>query len=387
MARPAVLVLSLTNLATDPRVLRQLRLLQGECTVTAAGLGDPLLPGVEFLALPLRAKSWADRFATVARLKLRRFQEHYWHAAASSSVRTALTALRGRSFDVIIANDADTWPLAVALRGRARLLFDAHEYAPREFEDRLYWRILHQPYRTWLCREFLPRADAVTTVCDGIADEYARVFRLARPVVVVNAPPHHPGTPRPTAPDRIRLVHHGLGSPSRRLEVMIDLLRHLDDRFTLDLMLLEPDPAYAAALRRRAATDGRIVFRPPVPTTEIIPATTGYDIGLFLLPPTNFNYRCALPNKFFEFVQARLAVAIGPSPEMARLVHQHELGVVAADFTPATLAAALRPVTAAQVDAWKHGAHRAADVLCWERESAKLRGEINRLLTLGPCAA
>ena len=47
-----------------------------------------------------------------------------------------------------------------------------------------------------------------------------------------------------------------------------------------------------------------------------------YDVGLYLLPPTNFNQRYALPNKFFEFIQGRLAIAIGPSPEMAKLVER-----------------------------------------------------------------
>jgi hypothetical protein len=115
--------------------------------------------------------------------------------------------------------------------------------------------------------------------------------------------------------------------------------------------------------------------------------TRDYEIGMFLLEPTNFNYLHALPNKFFEFIQARLAIAIGPSPEMARLVKEHDLGVVAQDFKPQSLANALRVLTPEKVAQFKQNAHRAADVLCWEHERTKLLNEIQRLLASKPCVA
>jgi hypothetical protein len=123
-----------------------------------------------------------------------------------------------------------------------------------------------------------------------------------------------------------------------------------------------------------------------VPTERIPEETRDYELGLFLLEPTNFNYLHALPNKFFEFVQARLAVAIGPSPEMARLVRAHDLGVVAEDFTPAALARALQTLTVGKIAHYKQNAHRAAAILCWEHESKILLNEVRRLLPSDPCA-
>ena len=105
---------------------------------------------------------------------------------------------------------------------------------------------------------------------------------------------------------------------------------------------------------------------PPVPMTGIVPAINSYDIGLFLLEPTNFNYRYALPNKLFEFVQARLAVAIGPSPEMARLVRQFGCGVVADSFLPQDLAARLNALSSDEIVAMKRNAAAAAGPLAHE---------------------
>lgn len=376
-ARPRILALTASDLARDPRVARQRSVLQACGDTTSAGLAPPT-DGSMFIPLRQRSRRPWLRARSLTQLLLRRHAafvaDRYWLEQTGA-------------WDVIVANDVDMLPLAFRLASpRTRVLLDAHEYAPREFEDRLYWRVLYQPHKTWLCREYLARVHGFVTVCDGIADEYARVFGVARPLVVPNAPPRQPGAPRATSPDRIRMVHHGLASRSRQIETMIDLMRHLDARFTLDLMLVAAEPGYLEALRQRAGGDGRIRFRAPVPTSQIVAATREYDIGLFLLPPTNLNYRFALPNKFFEFVQARLAVAIGPSPEMARLVREHDLGIVADDFAPATLARQLGALDVAALDRMKQASHRAADRLCWENVQLTLRTLVEQLASES-CAA
>jgi len=114
---------------------------------------------------------------------------------------------------------------------------------------------------------------------------------------------------------------------------------------------------------------------------EICEATNQYDIGLFLLPPVNLNYRFALPNKLFEFIQARLAVAIGPSPEMARVVRAHKVGVVSESFDPASMADSLNSLTREDLIRFKQASHRSADQLCFEAVSDRLLAVIQDLLT------
>jgi len=376
-----ILVLSPSNLATDPRVRRQLRLLQGSCRLTAAGEADPQMAGVEFVPLATRRKSIRQRLLRIARLSTRQFSRYYDHL---EFVRSARRSLAGREFDLILANDAESWPLGIELRRRGRVLFDAHEYTPREFEHAWWWRVLYQRYKTDLCRRFLGRADGMLTVCPGIAEEYARVFGV-HPVVVRNVPMAADLVPSPVVGTKVRMIHHGGALPGRKIENMISLLDHLDDRFSLDLMLVPSDPRYVDRLRRKAANQPRVRFLDPVAMPQIAAIINGYDIGVYLLEPNSFNNLHSLPNKFFEFIQARLGVAIGPSPEMARIVREHDCGLVSDSFRPKALAAALQAVTPAQVAAWKQNAHRAARRLSWETESRVLREEIDRLMALGAC--
>jgi hypothetical protein len=105
-----------------------------------------------------------------------------------------------------------------------------------------------------------------------------------------------------------------------------------------------------------------------------------FDVGAFCMPPININAEYALPNKFFDFVQARLAHAVGPSPEMARLVREHHLGVVAADFDAASFTEALRSLDPETVQAGKQASHDHARELSSEHDVAVVDGIVTRLL-------
>jgi hypothetical protein len=108
-----------------------------------------------------------------------------------------------------------------------------------------------------------------------------------------------------------------------------------------------------------------------------------FDLGVFLLEPVNFNYRLALPNKLFEFIQARLGVAIGPSPEMARVVESTGCGVVAPDFRPASLAACLARLGEGEINALKARADAAAPVLSARTNERIFLRLVERLLRPG----
>lgn len=383
--RRAVLVIAFSDHARDPRVARQIARLAGTHQVTAAGLGPSGTEGVEHVSLrwpappparqgleaalfhlarvrnvPRRAGRIARSVGALAGPRIARaalHEQRYW---SHLLVQDAKRKLAGRRFDLVIANDLETLPLAFHLAGTAPVVFDAHEYAPREYDNSRLFRLVERPFREYLCQRYLPRVAGMTTVCEGIAEEYERLTGV-RARVVLNAPGYSQRAPRPTAASGpVRIIHHGLAARVRRIDGMIRMMKSLDSRFTLDLMLVESEPGYMEDLRRLAAGDPRIVFRAPVPMQEIVETCAAYDIGLFLLPPTNFNYLHALPNKFFEFVQARLAVAVGPSPEMAALVTRYGMGVMASDFEPATLAAALSRLDAATLDEYKARANVAA---------------------------
>jgi glycosyltransferase involved in cell wall biosynthesis len=371
----SILILSFSPIASDPRVMRQIRLLESRAALTVAGFAPAPDASIEFLPLPAEASPLPRKAVRAVQLLFGWSDAYYW---SRPEAEDAFEGLAGRRFDVVIANDIATLPLALRLADGSPVLIDAHEFSPREFEDRLWWRLLFGRYYDDLCRRYLARTAAMTTVCRGIADEYARSYGVA-PVVIENAPSAQKLGPSPLDGRRVRMIHHGAAIRSRRLEAMIEVVDALDERFTLDFMLVPNEPAYLRELRERAAANPRIRFIAPVGMPEICQSLNRYDLGLFLLPPVNFNYRYALPNKFFEFVQARLAVAVGPSPEMARLVREHALGIVAPSFEPSELAAMLTAMTEDELTGYKLAAERAATMLSFEAAGARLLALLHEL--------
>nr|WP_314566421.1 glycosyltransferase [uncultured Pseudomonas sp.] len=356
--------------------MRQVRLLESKYEVTVAGYGQKPDANVRFVKLEKSPASLPKKLFWAAKLLLGAFENYYWN---QQQVRSAQALLNADRFDLIIANDLSSVPLALKLAGVTPVLVDAHEYSPREFDDKWAWRLLFGRYNHALCQRYLPLAAGMITVCQGIADEYGRVYGV-QPVVVHNAPLDQKLSPSPVSENQVRLIHHGAAIRSRHLGVMIDMMRHLDERFSLDFMLMESDAAYMKELRESASTDSRIRFIEPVPMPEICQELNRYDLGVYLLPPVNFNHEHALPNKFFEFVQARLGVAIGPSTEMATLLNKYRCGVVADSFTAEALAASMSALSHDKIAEFKEASDRAAGELNYEHDGQVLLSQITRLL-------
>ncbi len=365
-----ILVISFSDLRSDARVFRQINALRRRHQVSCVGYADPGLPDVTAHVVAGHHPTLGDKVLELPWLALgcydayeRRFAHRELH----------LPGVVPGGYDVVLCNDANALPYGFAVCGNAPVVFDAHEYSPRQYEDVWIWRRIFRPYKEWLCQTYLPRVAGMVTVSEGIADAYAERFEISRPRVVTNAADYVEVSPSALLPGKIRLVHHGICAPSRHIDRMLDTMELLDERFSLDLFLIPGSPRrYFDAMVSRAKDLPRVRVLPPVPMNELIPTLQEYDGGVYILPPSNFNNAHALPNKFFDFVQARLMVAIGPSPEMARLVRHHDLGMVAEDFSPRSLAEKLQTLTEDQVWHHKLQAHRAARELSSERNMVVL---------------
>lgn len=363
MSQPSLLIVSFSNIVQDARVLKQVRAFSTRYEVTTCGYGEApegvvrhLEIGSEFGALDTNFKLIAARFYRAA-------------YSSTGAVKEARRLLRGRHFDIVLANEAETVPIAFELASPLQVHVDLHEYYPRLHDDVPEWVFWRAPYARWLCRRFVSRAASTTTVGAGLAREYEREFGF-RPGVVTNATPFRDIEPSPLG-SPIRLVHSGAALRNRDLRLLIDGVGRSSTSIELDLYLMPHEPDYLEELRGHAqATDGRVRVLDPVPYDTLITTLVRYDMGIHVLPPGNFNNRWALPNKFFDYVQARLGLIVGPSPEMAATVRDRGLGVVTADFTSDALTMALDSLTPAAVAGFKSASHLAANELSAEQQLA-----------------
>ena len=370
--KPTLLILSFSSIAGDARVLKQVEGFRDDYSVTTVGYG----PRPEGVAHHIRIPDDVGHNVLDDKYITRRaYRRAYWTLWSVDWVRRNVPR---RRWDVVLANDVEAVPIALRLRPRKGVHADLHEYSPLLHEDWEGWRERITPYVEWVCRRYLPRASSWTTVSKGLAREYEKNFGV-RAELVTNAAPFVDGVAKP-AHDPIRLVHSGAAMGDRRLQTLIAAATATSASVTLDLYLTRNQPAYVDQLRELAeASGGRVRVLDPVPYSELHETLLDYDIGVHLLAPTNFNNTWALPNKLFDYVQARLGVIVGPTVEMAEYVNTYGLGAVTAGFEPQDLTSLLDTIGAAQVSAWKEASARAARELSAESQVEIWRRAIARL--------
>ncbi len=376
--RPQILCISFSDIRRDARVLRQLAVLREHGDITTLGYGSPPDGVVEHLEIPSGLASLPQTALGVALLATRRFRAVEMKAPAVAKGRRLVG---NRKFDLIVANEARALPLAHSIAQGAPIWGDMHEWAPGERTHVLSWRLLVAPYMKWVCATYLPVTTAVTTVNTSIADLFDRSFGI-RTELVRNARPLENLKPSPTLANRIRLVHSGGAVPGRNIEALISATLELDERFSLDLYLIEARGchAYLQSLHSMGAASPRITFHEAV-SPEALPVTlNAYDVGVYLLPPVTLNHRYMLPNKFFDYIQARLAIVFGPAVEIDRLTTTYDLGLITTGYEQSDLVTALSHLTPAVVERYKKNADTAAAHLSSIQDVSTEHAIIRRLL-------
>ena len=376
--RRRVCIISFSPIERDARVLRQIEYLSPHFDLCVIGYG-PLTapwPGIDWRRVQLES-SVRTRLTGLLLMALGRllpvlYDRWYW---AKAHHRRALQYALDCRCDLYHANDWNALPVAAeaASSNGAKLVLDAHEYAPMEFYERLHWRLFYRPLVVRVLKRYGPKLDASTTVAPAIAERYKREFGF-KPVAVLNAPKLVPVQKHPVDPENIRLVYHGGASPDRKLERMIDTMAKTDSRYSLHFIMVDQESHYVRSLKERSArlAPDRIHFHPPVPPSQIVQRIAEYDIGFYLLEPSNYNNSVALPNKFFDFIAAGLAVLIGPSPGMADLVTEYGFGCVTKSFSSDEAAALLNSFTQGEIELLREASERAAQQFNADTEMAKL---------------
>jgi glycosyltransferase involved in cell wall biosynthesis len=287
--------------------------------------------------------------------------------------------------DLWIANDWTTLPIVldIANRGGAPFAYDTHELAIDEFAQNLKWRLSLRPVIGRIESEGIRKARFVTCVSDGIATRLQTFHRLeVRPHVVRNTPRLEAGVLRPTG-EQIRVLYHGVIVPGRALEECIASVALWRPEFSLTIRG-PGEPAYIEDLQRLAASTGvahRLTFLPPVPMTELVAEACAFDVGLFAIKGHSRQNEFVLPNKFFEYAMAGLALCVSDLPEMRLLLETHGMGHLIEAATPQAIAAAINALDPQRIDAFKANALAAARELCWERESETLITLVKGALT------
>ena len=382
--RKRLCILSYSYIRQDARVRRQIEYLLPQYDLTVIGFGerDTAWTEVTWRQVDLRltpAEKWARNIAQISGRLVPAVYDLYHRARPL--YRQTLALLLDSGADAIHANDLSALPVCAeaARRLGAKLIFDAHEYAPLEQETPKFRR-LETPYRTYLLHRYARAANASITVCSPIAQRYAKEFGF-HPIVVMNAPTPTFPPDHPVDAARIRLVHHGVFQPERGLDHMVKAVALTSHRYELHFFLTG-DSVQISRFRQQSEelAPERVIFHDAVPVRELVPRLAEYDMGFAVIMPSSYNFLMMLPNKFFDFVMAGLAIITGPSPAMVELAVQYGFGKVASTFEPEDVAEVLEALSVEEIIAMRQSARVARNSLQADVEMRKLTDLYQQLL-------
>lgn len=337
-----VVILSYSDIESDPRILRQIRVLKNNFNVeiTVIGCGNPI-PQVNFIRVPI--PSILGRYVGYLIRNHGARQWYFFDRHLDAEVRSKIL-----NADLVVCNEIEFLPtIKNAARERA-LLVDLHEHHLAGVHSGLAEKIAFGRFKRWqlghlprIIETSVPRL--VTSVSEEIADKYSAWLAGEKVHSVVNSSARLPQAAESSIPRKIhgevRMVHHGMGRKNRGIELAVTALGLLPGHFTLHL-LLRTNWIFRLRillLARLHNVHTRVTFHNPVPFAELVAKLTEFDLSL--VPGSNATEHdiYAFPNKLFESIQARLPLVVGPNPSVSRVVGSYRIGTVATDWTSRAL--------------------------------------------------
>lgn len=349
----------INDLVTDQRVHRVVDLLQQRgMEVTCIGRRLPRSPDLKGVSF-----------------KHRRYRMLFTKGPlfyACFNVRLLITLLFAHKPILFIANDLDTLPasyMASRIR-KVKLIYDSHELFTQVPE--LIDRPRVQRVWKWIEYWYVRRLDYALTVNHSIAEIYRRLyktrFRVVRNVPVKREPCPDQQVKRDFAGKKV-IIYQGALNVSRGLELVIETMQYLENTVFLVVGSGDIDAALRTMVEEKNLEE-KVFFKGRLFPPELFPLTCAADLGISLEEDRGLNYRYTLPNKLFDYIQARVPVLCSALPEMARIVNTYGVGIATLERTPRKLARIIRYMLEERSEgAWREALDKAATELCWENES------------------
>lgn len=388
--RPTAIIMALTNVRTDPRPMRFANVAKSlGYSITLCGLAGGEEGSTDpYVAVQGRRKNLSARIlrkvhygigAIPARLGLRDALNKY-----RFNLHTVERHLQNNHYDLLVVHDLYLLPLAIRFRGRGRVVFDAREYYPDQDGDSLMFQLFEHPERLRLCKQYLASCDAIATVSPGIAELYRNKFLINMNVVYSVRDYHISSQSRRISAETdqclakpLRLVHHGGSNRNRNLTRLVEIVE-LCQGVSLDLYLVPNNEKELSIIKERSKFIESVNVRDPVPYDEIPHVVECYDLGIIYFEPTTTNLLHSMPNKLFDYIQARVPVLVGPSPDMAKIVKEYNCGIVVKTFDMMEVVQTISNLKSSDLNRMREGCERAARVFCNQIEDKKIHSLYQR---------
>ncbi|HRD39302.1 MAG TPA: glycosyltransferase [Bacteroidia bacterium] len=357
-------ILSVINdLATDQRVLRSANVLK-EQGYEVLLFGRELKNSPSVAHLPYQTKRIKMLFTSGPAFYL------------FFNLRLLLFLLKHKS-TLLFANDLDTlWPnYFVAKLRKLPLIYDSHEIfceVPELQKTPLKKKIWES-----LEAKIIPKLTYCITVNQSIADYFNQKYKVNF-VAVRNIPETVTQTPKTKTQlgmpsNKTILILQGAGiNIQRGAEELVEAMQYVDKAH---LYIIGGGDVFETLKKsvKQLNLGHKITIKEKMPKSELQHYTFNSDIGISIDKDSNLNYHYSLPNKFFDYTQANLAVLATRLPEIEKLINTYNVGCFINHHEPQHIANTINDmIESGKLSEWKNNCQRLNQENNWEIEKQKL---------------
>lgn len=355
-----ILFLTSTNLAANPRLVKELRLASANgfsCTVVQFSLGNwsdemsttlaKEFPNVEFVYLSALRSPFFPWLKSSLLEKLYRLLPETLLSGNRLSVAVGKRSLLLLSYlrrvqsqyDWVIAhNPACFYPaLVFSKKSGASLGIDVEDYHPGETADQQLSSLVLK-----LFRNVLPLADYISYASGSIFQKTNSVVSFnshTKQLTLINGfPTNEFAAVSSPVSDSLQLVWFSqFIDKGRGLEPILAATKVLYPRVELHLIGNVKEPFF----QEHVSGVHGVVYHPPLPQKELHLLLSSFDAGLALEPGRDENNQLALSNKLLAYAQAGLFIVASHTKAQDLFLQESRLAYVQTDLEEKQLVKAL----------------------------------------------
>ena len=271
----------------------------------------------------VRRFSYLDR--TVSKSKISKLRAYLKYIKKS--------VLYCKDFDILHCNDLNALPIGVIIKKffnkNVKIVYDAHEY-----ETEMHGLSgIQQKLAKILENFFIKHVDKTITVSSGISNEYARIYTIEKPALVLNTP-HYKEIEKKDifretfdiGKNQTIFLYQGNLGRGRGIEVLLDTFKVLD---LSNVIIFMGYGQLEGLLKEESSKYDNIYFHKAMSPDVLLDYTSSADFGISTIEDSCLSYHYCLPNKMFEYIMAEVPVIVSDLPEMKKIVADNHVGIVA----------------------------------------------------------
>lgn len=282
-----------------------------------------------------------------------------------------------RKKDILCCIDVDTMlpvRFAAGLTGKT-MVYDAHEYFSQQKE--IVTRPgVHKVWH-WIERNWIPKYKNGYTVCDAIADEFKKLYKVDY-AVIRNLPLLDKSDGEAEKKQRT-IIYRGAVNEGRGFTALLLAMEKIDAKLVIygdgNFMKQTKELIDLNNLRDKVLLKGMLL-------PEALEAATGEAyIGASLIENDGLNQYYSLPNKFFDYINHKIPQVTMNYPELKKLNDEFGVALLIDEVTVENIAASINQLLNDEnlYMRLQQNCLKARTILNWQEEEKKLLAFYERL--------